>query len=83
MPISRQGSDVAFGLVPDFLFPLANLTVPQGRDAIFTCVVNNLGGYRGVGLTPTGRSQIWRSGHEDQSICLEIFFGDNKLSITV
>ncbi|KAL1492896.1 hypothetical protein ABEB36_011067 [Hypothenemus hampei] len=36
----------ALGFEPDFLFPLENLTVPQGRDAIFTCVVNNLGGYR-------------------------------------
>ncbi|XP_054279141.1 lachesin-like [Macrosteles quadrilineatus] len=34
------------GLEPDFLYPLENVTIPQGRDAIFTCVVNNLGGYR-------------------------------------
>lgn len=31
---------------PDFVFPLENVTVAQGRDATFTCVVNNLGGYR-------------------------------------
>lgn len=31
---------------PDFVFPLENVTVAQGRDAVFTCVVNNLGGYR-------------------------------------
>ncbi|XP_060537401.1 lachesin isoform X2 [Cylas formicarius] len=41
-----QCNDVAYTFEPDFLFPLENLTVPQGRDAIFTCVVNNLGGYR-------------------------------------
>ncbi|XP_073987625.1 lachesin-like isoform X2 [Rhodnius prolixus] len=34
------------GLEPDFLYPLANLTIAQGKDAMFTCVVNNLGGYR-------------------------------------
>lgn len=34
------------GLEPDFLYPLENVTIPQGRDASFTCVVNNLGGYR-------------------------------------
>lgn len=31
---------------PDFVFPLENVTIAQGRDATFTCVVNNLGGYR-------------------------------------
>lgn len=34
------------GLEPDFSYPLENVTIPQGRDATFTCVVNNLGGYR-------------------------------------
>ncbi|KZC09936.1 Lachesin, partial [Dufourea novaeangliae] len=34
------------GLEPDFVYPLENVTIPQGRDATFTCVVNNLGGYR-------------------------------------
>jgi len=31
---------------PEFLQPLDNLTVTQGRDISFTCVVNNLGQYR-------------------------------------
>lgn len=31
---------------PEFLQPLDNLTVSQGRDVSFTCVVNNLGQYR-------------------------------------
>lgn len=31
---------------PEFLQPLDNLTVTQGRDVSFTCVVNNLGQYR-------------------------------------
>lgn len=34
------------GFEPDFLFPLENVTIAQGRDAIFTCVVNNIGGNR-------------------------------------
>lgn len=33
-------------LEPDFVVPLENVTIAQGRDATFTCVVNNLGGYR-------------------------------------
>ncbi|XP_011500621.1 PREDICTED: lachesin-like [Ceratosolen solmsi marchali] len=33
-------------LEPDFLNPMENITVPKGRDATFTCVVNHLGGYR-------------------------------------
>ncbi|KAG5676222.1 hypothetical protein PVAND_006071 [Polypedilum vanderplanki] len=31
---------------PVFLQALDNLTVTQGRDVSFTCVVNNLGQYR-------------------------------------
>ncbi|KAK0168928.1 hypothetical protein PV327_002684 [Microctonus hyperodae] len=31
---------------PEFAAPLANLTVPLGRDAMFTCLVEHLGGYR-------------------------------------
>ncbi|XP_076641555.1 lachesin [Halictus rubicundus] len=37
---------IVTGLEPDFVYPLENVTVPQGRDATFTCVVNNLGGNR-------------------------------------
>uniref|UniRef100_A0A336KC27 CSON011309 protein n=1 Tax=Culicoides sonorensis TaxID=179676 RepID=A0A336KC27_CULSO len=40
---------------PDFVFPLENITIPQGRDATFTCVVNNLGGYRVSGETAQAR----------------------------
>ncbi|KAK6630678.1 hypothetical protein RUM43_014667, partial [Polyplax serrata] len=31
---------------PEFSEPIANLTVPVGRDATFKCVVQHLGGYR-------------------------------------
>ncbi|XP_064084955.1 neurotrimin-like isoform X1 [Macrobrachium nipponense] len=32
---------------PEFLEPLKNVTVTEGREATFTCVVDHLGGYRG------------------------------------
>ncbi|XP_063863343.1 neurotrimin-like [Scylla paramamosain] len=32
---------------PQFLEPLQNVTVTEGREATFTCVVDHLGGYRG------------------------------------
>lgn len=47
------------GFEPDFLYPLENITVPQGRDATFTCVVNNLGGYRVSGDLATARVCIY------------------------
>lgn len=31
---------------PEFAAPIANLTVPLGRDAMLTCLVEYLGGYR-------------------------------------
>lgn len=43
------------GFEPDFLVPLENVTIAQGRDATFTCVVNNLGGYRVSGDPATAR----------------------------
>uniref|UniRef100_A0A0A9X7J6 Lachesin n=3 Tax=Lygus hesperus TaxID=30085 RepID=A0A0A9X7J6_LYGHE len=46
---------VVLGLEPDFLYPLENLTIAQGRDAMFTCVVNNLGGYRVSGESSSPR----------------------------
>ncbi|XP_071547152.1 neurotrimin-like isoform X2 [Panulirus ornatus] len=33
-------------LEPQFLEPLQNVTVTEGREATFTCVVDHLGGYR-------------------------------------
>ncbi|KAJ8673794.1 hypothetical protein QAD02_005056 [Eretmocerus hayati] len=33
-------------IVPEFLAPLENHTVIQGRDAVFTCVVNHLQSYK-------------------------------------
>lgn len=43
---------------PDFVFPLENVTIAQGRDATFTCVVNNLGGYRVSGESALARVRI-------------------------
>ncbi|XP_062536788.1 lachesin-like isoform X2 [Armigeres subalbatus] len=39
-------TNVVAAFEPDFVYPLENVTVAKGRDATFTCVVNNLGGYR-------------------------------------
>ncbi|XP_018915091.1 lachesin isoform X2 [Bemisia tabaci] len=36
----------AHGLEPEFSVSPKDVRVPQGRDAIFTCVVKDLGGYR-------------------------------------
>lgn len=33
-------------LEPEFLAPLENHTVTQGRDIYFTCVVNHLSSYK-------------------------------------
>ncbi|KAK9692659.1 Immunoglobulin I-set domain [Popillia japonica] len=31
---------------PEFLAPIQNLTVPVGREAVFSCTVNSLGKYK-------------------------------------
>ena len=31
---------------PEFIYPIDNMTVAAGREASFTCVVNNLGGHK-------------------------------------
>ena len=37
-------SGIAFQ--PEFMKPLTDVKVPLGRDAVFTCHVEHLGGYR-------------------------------------
>ena len=32
--------------LPEFIYPIDNITVAAGRDAQFTCVVNNLEGHK-------------------------------------
>lgn len=44
--ISLTGLGTLSDQDPEFLQPLDNLTVTQGRDVSFTCVVNNLGQYK-------------------------------------
>lgn len=34
------------GYQPRFTEPIGNITVPVGREAMFTCYVHGLGGYR-------------------------------------
>ncbi|XP_064535100.1 lachesin isoform X2 [Drosophila montana] len=41
-----QGQSEPDEVGPHFLAQLTNITVPQGRDISFTCVVDNLGQYR-------------------------------------
>ncbi|KRG03819.1 lachesin isoform X1 [Drosophila mojavensis] len=43
---SIQGHNEPDEVGPLFLAQLTNITVPQGRDVSFTCVVDNLGQYR-------------------------------------
>nr|XP_016931818.1 neurotrimin isoform X3 [Drosophila suzukii] len=45
---------------PDFVIPLENVTIAQGRDATFTCVVNNLGGHRNNDLGILSREDTIR-----------------------
>uniref|UniRef100_A0ABD2WJW5 Ig-like domain-containing protein n=1 Tax=Trichogramma kaykai TaxID=54128 RepID=A0ABD2WJW5_9HYME len=40
------GDNMGRAFQPEFMKPLANITVPLGRDAVFTCHVEHLGGYR-------------------------------------
>jgi hypothetical protein len=41
-----SGQVAVTGPEPEFLQPLENHTVTQGRDIFFTCVVNHLGQYK-------------------------------------
>ncbi|XP_046403254.1 lachesin-like [Ischnura elegans] len=62
---------VALGYEPDFIYPLENVTIAQGRDATFTCVVNNLGGYRwgtDGDLVPQYQTRRLAQLHEPQQI---------------
>ena len=36
--------------LPEFQMPLENHTVPQGREVVFTCVVNHLQSYKVIAL---------------------------------
>ena len=37
---------IALATTPEFIYPIDNITVAAGRDAQFTCVVNNLEGHK-------------------------------------
>ena len=49
MYILTQLTVSAEASVPEFIYPIDNITVAAGRDAQFTCVVNNLEGHK-VGI---------------------------------
>ena len=48
-----------FGASPEFIYAIDNITVAAGREAQFTCVVNNLEGHKVslylVSLTSTAK----------------------------
>ena len=48
----------SLGFAPQFVEALDNVTVTEGREAIFTCVVDHLGGYR-VGGPPRWLQGRW------------------------
>lgn len=52
----------AHGLEPEFSVSPKDVRVPQGRDAIFTCVVKDLGGYRvSANIAPARVTKIMTS----------------------
>nr|XP_016931816.1 neurotrimin isoform X1 [Drosophila suzukii] len=59
LTISNKISSVG-AFEPDFVIPLENVTIAQGRDATFTCVVNNLGGHRNNDLGILSREDTIR-----------------------
>ncbi|XP_037042508.1 opioid-binding protein/cell adhesion molecule isoform X2 [Bradysia coprophila] len=84
---------ILFGLVlsnvyasafePDFVFPLENVTIAQGRDATFTCVVNNLGGYRVSGDTALARvAWIKADAKAILAIHEHVITNNDRLSVT-
>ncbi|XP_060537057.1 lachesin-like [Cylas formicarius] len=46
LPVNFTKGQLAEEPEPEFLAPLENHTVPQGRDIFFTCVVNHLSSYK-------------------------------------
>ncbi|XP_023159251.1 uncharacterized protein LOC111591777, partial [Ceratitis capitata] len=80
--ISNQISTVG-AFEPDFVFPLENVTVAQGRDATFTCVVNNLGGHRVSGDSATARvAWIKADAKAILAIHEHVITNNDRLSVT-
>ncbi|XP_053678080.1 lachesin-like [Anopheles nili] len=68
---------------PDFVYPLENVTVAKGRDATFTCVVNNLGGYRVSGeATPARVAWIKADAKAILAIHEHVITNNGRLSVT-
>ncbi|XP_050330350.1 neurotrimin isoform X3 [Bactrocera neohumeralis] len=68
---------------PDFVFPLENVTVAQGRDATFTCVVNNLGGHRVSGDSANARvAWIKADAKAILAIHEHVITNNDRLSVT-
>ncbi len=57
-----QGTVAVEASVPEFIYPIDNITVAAGRDAQFTCVVNNLEGHK-VGVQVYASFKLLRNTH--------------------
>uniref|UniRef100_A0A1I8P3U6 Ig-like domain-containing protein n=1 Tax=Stomoxys calcitrans TaxID=35570 RepID=A0A1I8P3U6_STOCA len=69
---------------PDFVIPLENVTVAQGRDATFTCVVNNLGGHRVSGDSSTPAKVAWIKADAKAILAIHehVITNNDRLSVT-
>ncbi|KAM7347518.1 dpr-interacting protein beta isoform 2-T4 [Cochliomyia hominivorax] len=69
---------------PDFVIPLENVTVAQGRDATFTCVVNNLGGHRVSGDSGTPAKVAWIKADAKAILAIHehVITNNDRLSVT-
>ncbi|XP_068154654.1 opioid-binding protein/cell adhesion molecule homolog isoform X2 [Drosophila tropicalis] len=70
---------------PDFVIPLENVTVAQGRDATFTCVVNNLGGHRVSGDGASAPAKVaWIKADAKAILAIHehVITNNDRLSVT-
>ncbi|XP_033150196.1 protein amalgam isoform X3 [Drosophila busckii] len=70
---------------PDFVIPLENVTIAQGRDATFTCVVNNLGGHRVSGDGSSAPAKVaWIKADAKAILAIHehVITNNDRLSVT-
>ncbi|KPU75180.1 uncharacterized protein Dana_GF21356 [Drosophila ananassae] len=70
---------------PDFVIPLENVTIAQGRDATFTCVVNNLGGHRVSGDGASAPAKVaWIKADAKAILAIHehVITNNDRLSVT-
>ncbi|KAI8124212.1 Protein CEPU-1 [Lucilia cuprina] len=81
---SSSSSSSVSAFEPDFVIPLENVTVAQGRDATFTCVVNNLGGHRVSGDSGTPAKVAWIKADAKAILAIHehVITNNDRLSVT-